>query len=106
MGDDRCDLLGADVERSAAVRAGSLEEEPARRAAQRGAASSGPSRLRCDLAWITGRSDTLVSHDVRVLRETGPTASRRAGRIAFSRLAGAESSLLDAATAPQRSAAR
>ena len=31
----------------------------------------------CDLAWVCGRSDKLVSHHLRVLRTAGLVESRR-----------------------------
>ena len=119
MGDGRCDLLCVDLERAGAVRAGLLDEGAARRAAVLGAALGDPTRLRvaaalaageelcvCDLAWITGRSDKLVSHHVRVLRAAGLAASRRAGKIVFYRLTVAGSSLLEAMLEPQHVAVR
>jgi DNA-binding transcriptional ArsR family regulator len=35
----------------------------------------------CDLAWIAERSQTLVSHHVRVLRTQGIVHSRRSGKM-------------------------
>ncbi len=35
----------------------------------------------CDLAWVTERSDQLVSHHVRQLRAAGLVDSRRDGKM-------------------------
>jgi DNA-binding transcriptional ArsR family regulator len=35
----------------------------------------------CDLAWIAERSQTLVSHHVRALRNHGIVRSRREGKM-------------------------
>ena len=35
----------------------------------------------CDLAWIAERSQTLVSHHVRALRNLGIVRSRREGKM-------------------------
>ncbi len=37
----------------------------------------------CDLAWITGRAENLVSHHLRVLRVAGLASSRRDGKMAL-----------------------
>jgi DNA-binding transcriptional ArsR family regulator len=105
---DRCDLLCIDLPRAEAVRAalrGARERhEPAALAAR---ALSDPTRLAlahalalgdelcvCDLAWISGRSQNLVSHHVRVLRQAGLATARRDGKIVFYALTGRGSELL------------
>lgn len=40
----------------------------------------------CDLAWVAGLAQNLVSHHVRVLRSAGLAASRRDGRLVMYRL--------------------
>jgi DNA-binding transcriptional ArsR family regulator len=50
----------------------------------------------CDLAWIVERSDKLVSHHVRVLRDAGVAESRRDGKIVFYRLTEHGRQLLEA----------
>jgi DNA-binding transcriptional ArsR family regulator len=99
VGDDRCDLLCLDLVVAERVRAALLDESVARAAANRSAALADPTRLRiaaalaqadelcvCDLAWISGRSDKLVSHHLRLLRGAGLAASRRSGKVVFYRL--------------------
>ncbi len=35
----------------------------------------------CDLSWIVGRDEKLVSHHVRLLKQLGAARSRRDGRM-------------------------
>lgn len=71
-----------------------MAEEAAQEAADRARALSDPTRLTlagalreggelfaCDLSWITGRSQDLVSHHMRTLRSLGMVRSRRAGKM-------------------------
>ena len=95
---DRCDLLCLDLPKAEAVRA-DIADLALTAPASLARALADPTRLRlaaalaasdelcvCDLAWIVERSDKLVSHHVRVLREAGVAESRRAGKIVFYRL--------------------
>lgn len=50
----------------------------------------------CDLAWISGRAQNLVSHHLRVLRSGGLVASRRDGKLVMYSLTGEGRSLLRA----------
>jgi DNA-binding transcriptional ArsR family regulator len=105
---DHCDLLCLDLPRAeavrAAVRAAHEEHEPAALAAR---ALSDPTRLAlahalalgdelcvCDLSWISGRAQNLVSHHVRVLRQAGLANARRDGKIVFYSLTQRGSNLL------------
>ena len=94
MTDDRCDLLCLDLEKAEALRAQRPGEQVAQRAAERAKALADPTRLViasalagtdelcvCDMAWVTGRSENLVSHHLRTLRAAGLAASRRDGRM-------------------------
>jgi DNA-binding transcriptional ArsR family regulator len=94
MRDDRCDLLCLDAPRAEGIRRKLLHEETARGAAERARALSDPTRLTlaaalreggelcvCDLAWISSRSQNLVSHHLRVLRSHGLVRSRRDGKL-------------------------
>jgi ArsR family transcriptional regulator, lead/cadmium/zinc/bismuth-responsive transcriptional repressor len=50
----------------------------------------------CDLAWISGRVQNLVSHHLRVLRSHGLVSSRRDGKLVMYSLADEGRSLLEA----------
>ena len=77
-----------------AIRGALLDTVSAREAAERARALSDPTRLVlaaalreggelcvCDLAWISGRAQNLVSHHLRVLRSHGLVTSRRDGKL-------------------------
>lgn len=94
MPDDRCELLCLDVPRAEALRAQLLAGDAAELAAGRARGLSDPTRLTlaavlrnggelcvCDLAWIVGRAQNLVSHHLRVLRREGLVGSRREGKM-------------------------
>jgi ArsR family transcriptional regulator, lead/cadmium/zinc/bismuth-responsive transcriptional repressor len=94
---DSCDLLCLDLQAAEMVR-GSLDR--ARTAAIAAAAKvfSDPTRLLivqaiaqrelcgCDLGWIAGQSDKVVSHHLARLRREGLVESRRDGKIVFASL--------------------
>jgi DNA-binding transcriptional ArsR family regulator len=95
---ERCDLLCLDLPRAEQVRR-SLARLDLNGPAASARALADPTRLRlaaalaatdelcvCDLAWIAERSDTLVSHHVRLLRDAGVAESRRDGKVVFYRL--------------------
>lgn len=108
MIDDHCDLLCLDAPRAEAIRKKLLEEGEAREAAERAKALSDQTRLMlaaalreeelcvCDLAWISGRSQGLVSHHLRVLRSYDLVRSRRDGKLVMYSLAAKGESLLSA----------
>ena len=97
MAEDRCDLICIDAPRAEAIRERLLGEEVALGAAERARALSDPTRLTlaavlreageagelcvCDLSWIAGRSQNLVSHHLRQLRSHGLVRSRRDGKM-------------------------
>ncbi|MGA2929896.1 MAG: metalloregulator ArsR/SmtB family transcription factor, partial [Solirubrobacteraceae bacterium] len=54
----------------------------------------------CDLAWITGRHENLVSHHLRTLHAAGLASSRREHKIVFYALTEPGRRLLDAHLAP------
>ncbi len=109
MADDRCDLLCIDAPRAEAIRRALLGKEAARNGAERARALSDPTRLTlaaalekgerlcvCDLSWISGRKQALVSHHLRVLRDHGLARSRRDGKLVMYSLTDEGRSLLSA----------
>ena len=112
MSDDRCDLLCLDVPRAEQIRA-QLDARAADAAAARAKALGDPTRLMlalalregdelcvCDLAWIAGRAENLVSHHLRTLRAAGLARARRDGKIVFYSLTDSGRALLDAHVVP------
>ena len=94
MSDDRCDLLCLDLSKAERLREERLPEDYARVISERAKALGDPTRLTittalaradevcvCDLAWVTERSENLVSHHLRALRAAGLVASRREGKM-------------------------
>jgi ArsR family transcriptional regulator, lead/cadmium/zinc/bismuth-responsive transcriptional repressor len=109
MADERCDLICIDAPRAEAIRERLLDDGVAQDAAERARALSDPTRLTlaaalregeelcvCDLSWITGRSQNLVSHHLRMLRSHGMVRSRRDGKLVMYSLTGEGRSLLSA----------
>ena len=109
MSEERCDLLCIDAPRAGAICEELLGVEAARVAAERARALSDPTRLMlaaalreggelcvCDLAWISGRAQNLVSHHLRLLRSHGLVRSRRDGKLVMYSLTGEGSGLLGA----------
>ena len=104
---DRCDLICIDAPKAEAIREALLKEEAAQEAADRARALSDPTRLTlaaalregeelcvCDLSWIAGRAQNLVSHHLRSLRDRGLVRSRRDGKLVMYSLTPVGSSLL------------
>jgi ArsR family transcriptional regulator, lead/cadmium/zinc/bismuth-responsive transcriptional repressor len=94
MAEDRCDLLCLDLPHAEAIRNELPSVEALGAVAQRAQSVADPTRLRlalalaesdelcgCDLAWILGRAQNLVSHHLRVLRDCGVVSSRRDGKM-------------------------
>ena len=112
---DSCDLLCLDLDKAEAIRRKQSDLETVERGAAIAQAFGDPTRLGiaaalaeadelcgCDLAWITGRSQKLVSHHLKVLRAAGLTRSRRDGKIVFHALCDNARSLLRAVLAAER----
>ncbi len=117
MTDDSCDLLCLDLPRAEELRKRRLAIDAAERAAGRARALADPTRLMlaaalhdggelcvCDLAWISERSQNLVSHHLRALRAEGLARSRREGRMVMYALTPAGEDLLAAALATAQAA--
>jgi DNA-binding transcriptional ArsR family regulator len=92
-GAETCDLLCLDLPKAERLRAelpdGDELEERARAAKALGdptrlalaLALEGESACVCDLAWIVGRDERLVSHHVRLLKAAGLARSERDGKM-------------------------
>jgi ArsR family transcriptional regulator, lead/cadmium/zinc/bismuth-responsive transcriptional repressor len=85
-----------DVPKAEKLRQRRLSAAAAEAAAARARALADPTRLSlatslrdgaelcvCDLAWISGRPQNLVSHHLRALKQEGLATSRRDGKIVF-----------------------
>src|ERR671916_102131 len=109
MPNDRCDLLCLDAPYAEGIRRTLLDDGAAQAAAERARALSDPTRLTlaaalhqggelcvCDLAWISERSQNLVSHHLRTLRSHGLVRSRRDGKLVMYSLTAEGRSLLPA----------
>jgi DNA-binding transcriptional ArsR family regulator len=107
--DERCELICIDAPRAEAIREKLPAEAAAQGAANRARSLSDPTRLTlagalsegeelcvCDLSWIAGRSQNLVSHHMRTLRSLGMVRSRRDGKMVMYSLTDEGRSLLGA----------
>jgi len=94
VADDQCDLLCLDLAKAESLRSELLDVQSAELLARRAKALGDPTRLTlamalagtdelcvCDLAWIVGRAENLVSHHLRLLRAEEFVASRRDGKM-------------------------
>jgi DNA-binding transcriptional ArsR family regulator len=108
MADDRCDVLCLDLPKADELRRKRLPVAAAEAAATRARALGDPTRLSlasslrdggelcvCDLAWISGRPQNLVSHHLRALKQEGLAASRREGKVVFYSLTAVGADLLE-----------
>jgi DNA-binding transcriptional ArsR family regulator len=109
---DSCDLLCLDLPKAEAAR-GRLPAAAVLDAWAAGAkALSDPTRLAvavalaesgvacvCDLGWIVGRDEKLVSHHARALRAAGLASSTRDGKMVMYTLTDRGRALLTAVTA-------
>lgn len=109
MTDDRCELLCLDLPRAERLRREAPDLDVLELAAGRAKALADPTRLAvavalteggelcvCDLAWVVGRDDKLVSHHVRQLRSAGFVRSRRDGKMVMYELTDEGADLLGA----------
>jgi ArsR family transcriptional regulator, lead/cadmium/zinc/bismuth-responsive transcriptional repressor len=106
---DTCDLLCLDLPKAEALRCGLPPAEALEASAAQLKALTDPTRLAilialregesccvCDLAWIVGRDEKLVSHHVRLLKSLGVVRSRRDGRMVMYELTDAGTAMVDA----------
>jgi ArsR family transcriptional regulator, lead/cadmium/zinc/bismuth-responsive transcriptional repressor len=108
---DTCELLCLDLPKAEAAR----RRQPAVEALEAWAAGAkalgDPTRLAvavaladsgsacvCDLAWVVGRDEKLVSHHARALRLAGLATARRQGRMVMYELTDRGRDLLAAVT--------
>lgn len=110
MGSDECELLCLDLDVAEAIRARAVQRgDELRVAAERARGLGDQTRLSlaaalaeadelcvCDLAWISGRSQNLVSHHLRALRGHQLVESRRVGKMVMYSLTDSGRSLLAA----------
>jgi ArsR family transcriptional regulator, lead/cadmium/zinc/bismuth-responsive transcriptional repressor len=105
--DEGCELLCLDLPRAEELRTARLSEQAATAAAGSFRALGDPTRLTiavalrdggelcgCDLSWIVERSQNLVSHHLRALRESGLVSSRRDGKMVLYQLTAQGETLL------------
>jgi DNA-binding transcriptional ArsR family regulator len=103
---DSCDLLCLDLEAAEEVRS-SLDRDRAVSLAGTVRLFADPTRLLivqalarrelcgCDLGWICGQSDKVVSHHLGRLKRDGLVTSRREGKVVFASLTERGRALLD-----------
>jgi DNA-binding transcriptional ArsR family regulator len=109
---DTCDLLCLDLPRAERVRKELPGAEELELWAAGAKALGDPTRLAvalaleageiacvCDLAWIVGRDERLVSHHVRLLKGAGLARSERDGKMVMYELTERGRSLLAAVAA-------
>lgn len=105
---ERCELLCLDLSKAEALR---FTQLPARQLEELARAAKGlgdPTRLAiaialrdgeeacvCDLGWVLGRDEKLVSHHLRQLKTAGLTSSRRDGKMIIYQLTDRGRALLD-----------
>lgn len=106
---DTCDLLCLDLPKAEALRAAMPPLEQLEALAQAAKALGDPTRLAiaialrdgeracvCDLAWIVGRDEKLVSHHLRQLKTAGLARSQRDGKMVMYELTTRGAALLAA----------
>ena len=110
--DDSCDLLCLDLPKAERVRqslppAADLEllaagakalGDPTRLAVALALEAGEPACV-CDLAWIVGRDERLVSHHVRLMKSAGLARSERSGKMVMYELTERGRALLAAVAA-------
>ncbi len=109
MPSDRCELLCLALEKAQELRAELLSAADAASLARRAKALGDTTRLTvaaalaatdelcvCDLSWIVGRAENLVSHHLRALRNEGLVSSRRDGKMVMYAMTAAGRANLDA----------
>lgn len=106
---ETCDLLCLDLPKAEALRATQLPSDRLDELARTAKAFGDPTRLAiaialrdgeqacvCDLGWVLGRDEKLVSHHLRQLKSAGLASSRRDGKMVMYELTERAQQLLDA----------
>jgi ArsR family transcriptional regulator, lead/cadmium/zinc/bismuth-responsive transcriptional repressor len=106
---DTCDLLCLDLPKAEAARATQPSADRLARLARAAKAFGDPTRLAiaialrdcdracvCDLGWVIGRNEKLVSHHLRQLKDADLARSTREGKMVMYRLTERAGDLLDA----------
>lgn len=96
---DSCDLLCLDLPHAESIRAALPQLDRVEPAAAAARALADPTRLTiaaalrggdelcvCDMAWVVGQAQNLVSHHLRQLKIAGMVSARRDGRLVMYRL--------------------
>jgi ArsR family transcriptional regulator, lead/cadmium/zinc/bismuth-responsive transcriptional repressor len=109
---ERCELLCLDLPKAEALRSTRLPADQLEELAQAAKGLGDPTRLAiaialrdgeeacvCDLGWVLGRDEKLVSHHLRQLKTSGLTRSRRDGKMVMYQLTSRGRALLDTLTA-------
>jgi ArsR family transcriptional regulator, lead/cadmium/zinc/bismuth-responsive transcriptional repressor len=115
---DQCDLLCLDLPHAEEIRSLLAEARSLESASAAAQALSDPTRMRlavalslakeacvCDLAWITGRAQNLVSHHMRSLKTAGLVTSQREGKMVIYSLTPSGRKLIRAVLATQTASA-
>ncbi|MGW3866032.1 ArsR/SmtB family transcription factor [Streptomyces sp. NPDC005047] len=110
---DACDLLCLDLPVAEDIRSRMPHLPNLEDAAEAAKALADPTRLKvaaalaaggelcvCDLAWVVGQAQSLVSHHLRTLRTSKLAASRREGRLVMYTLTERGRALLEALLIP------
>ncbi|MFF9141015.1 ArsR/SmtB family transcription factor [Streptomyces albogriseolus] len=110
---EACDLLCLDLPVAEDLRGRMPHLPDLQKAAEAAKALADPTRLKvaaalaagselcvCDLAWVVGQAQNLVSHHLRTLRTAGLAASRRDGRLVMYTLTDRGRDLLGTLLAP------
>lgn len=114
-GFDSCELLCLDLPKAEAARAALPSAAELERWAAGAKSLGDPTRLTiawalresgsacvCDLAWIVGRDEKLVSHHLRLLRGSGLASSARQGKMVMYVLTALGTRLVEAITLTQQ----
>jgi DNA-binding transcriptional ArsR family regulator len=105
---ERCELLCLDLPKAEALRSTRLPADQLEELALAAKGLADPTRLAiaialrdgeeacvCDLGWVLGRDEKLVSHHLRQLKTAGLTRSRRDGKMVMYQLTSRGRALLD-----------